>query len=381
MERERKRRKKGEINARERERRARLIDGMSKNEKTRYNKRAAKRKRASRDNQSSVQRQDERASNAIRFRTMWDNQTLAEKRNRRALNSDRMRKCRENQTPQERRKELKANSIRNTLAGKNQGPHVHLFIQKLNANTSADENLCIVAHRNMLMAEFSLPPLQNRIALGMNRVNLLREAKQRACVGIQEGHIPKRYAAAISRDLQKAIDQHAIVCAMESEKESMRGLTQDIVNLLETDPNLPHETKEYFVTKRKLLQVGYDLSIAQKLKEKTQKAAQRVRVEYDIYHKHSKQFRSYLQEINDIGKEAHLKVEDLLKQHASAENSCDKSFRGNAASLKPDGEKIKIMEEEHFSASGYTCNKCKENWFYTRDAVFDHENLCSGNIL
>ena len=268
MERERKRRKKDEINVRDRERRARLIDGMSKNEKTRYNKRAAKRKRASRANQSSVQRQDERASNAIRFRTMWDRQTLEEKRNRRALNSDRMRKYRENQTPEERREELKANSIRNTLAGKNQGPHVHLFIQKLNANTSADKKLRIVAHRNMLMAEFSLPPLQNRIALGMNRVNLLREAEQRALVGIQEGRIPKRYAAAISRNLQKAIDQYAIVCAMESEMESMRGLTQAIVNLLETDPNLPHETKEYFIAKRKLLQVGYDLSVAQKLKKK-----------------------------------------------------------------------------------------------------------------
>ena len=264
---------------------------MSKNEKTRYNKRATKRKRASRANQSSVQRQDERASNAIRFRTMWDRQTLEEKRNRRALNSDRirkyrenktpeerheelklnsdrMRKYRENQTPEERREELKANSIRNTLAGKNQGPHVHLFIQKLNANTSPDKQLCIVAHRNMLMAEFSLPPLQNRIALGMNRVNLLREAEQRALVGIQEGRIPKRYAAAISRNLQKAIDQYAIVCAMESEMESMRGLTQAIVNLLETDPNLPHETKEYFIAKRKLLQVGYDLSVAQKLKKK-----------------------------------------------------------------------------------------------------------------
>ena len=46
--------------------------------------------------------------------------------------------------------------------------------------------------------------------------------------------------------------------------------------------------------------------------------------------------------------------------------------------LQPDKEKYELMEVDHFCASGFTCHKCRERWFYTKRAMVSHEKLCIG---
>ena len=300
------------------------------------------------------------------------NKSFEEKQKELKANCIRMRKHRENQTPEERQEELRANSIRNTLANKIPGPCEKMCIKMLKSNSTVEDKLHIVVYRNMLMAEHSLPAVQNRIAHAQDRINLLRSDQERACDGIKNGSVAKSYAAYISQSLEKAVHLHVLACAMESERESMRDLTRDILDLTLIDSDLPLGTKEYFMAKRELLQAGYDLEISQKASQKTRKVAYKAMLEYESVCRHinntdmqrmAERLGESLKKAKIADKEAYLKVEELKSQHTSAEKLCDKAHYGYIIlqDLQENDEKYKLLEEEHFSASGFTCHKCKDN--------------------
>ena len=364
--RERRKRKKDEINAKDRERRKRKKGDMTEEEKKIFNKKAADRKRASRANQTLQKRQQELTANCAR-----------------------MQSRREKQSPKEKQEELAANSIRNSLAQKIPGPRVKMRIQQLKSNLSDAEKMRIVAHRNMLLARHSVPLMRSRVAGRQAQVDHWRHAREAASVLFHKGRRSERYVALISHYLEKAIKNHSIARALESYRESMRDLTQDLFDLSAIDPNLPDTTKEHLIAKRNLLQTGYDLSQSQKKLQKTLKIYEESEVEYERQLNRATdgvvtltrdndlmRYEQRLQEHFGIYKKAWLGVANLQKQLRRDAKIRGSKFQKYANGLGSNEDEHKLMTEQRRHAGGYLCSKCKHMWFYNYRAAFDHEELC-----
>ena len=103
-----------------------------------------------------------------------------------------IKKRQEAQTEEEKQVELTANSIRNTIAQKmmgprkrgrhnrNRGPRPMLSIRRTDSSLSAEENMRINAHRNLLMAKHSLQIAQKKVACTLHSVQNLRHAQDRS---------------------------------------------------------------------------------------------------------------------------------------------------------------------------------------------------------
>ena len=454
----RRRLKKDAINAKDRERRKRQKEVMTDEERKAHNERAAKRMKASRDCKAGDRKEKERAANRDRMKKKRENETADQKQQRRVAEMEGMRKRRKRYTPHEREKEQAANrtrmrirrdtatqaekqaeraanSIRNTLAKKVPGSRLKLDIKQLKPNLTEEEKLRINAYRNMLMTRHSLPIMQNKAQLAYDRVKRLRAQKERATALTKDGTLPKRYLTVASRELRKAYKNYDIRRALESEREFMQQLAQEIYNLTIINPNQPYTTKRYLCAKRNLLQLGFELALSLREVEKSLKVVQKETKAYEIqqvrnkefiskltrqyksdiqsiaerkknissydssenirmteqqhrdnyemnkihsYNKSITKFESLLENVKDTHKKACLVAEELQKKHASAESELDDAFRVYTEYMED--EEYELIKKEYLEASGVTCEKCRMRWFWNRniESLFDHEKVCKG---
>ena len=244
-------------------------------------------------------------------------------------------------------------------------------------------------------------------------MNKVRDQHKKAIAAIEDGRLPNRYCKMTSQEFKKAKKQYEITRAVESERESMCALTQEIYNLTESDTQHSESLKHYFSAKQRLLQAGFELAISLRELRKSLRGVQKETMVYETQRDHTKHYlsnltRKYksgmmsiieqkrliitpndslerfamsekcikneyeknrmgfykrmirfakeLQNVSDTHKKACLKVEVLQKEHASAESVLDDAFNEECTKYMEKGE-YECFEEEHLGAK-VICVKC-----------------------
>lgn len=322
------------------------------------------------------------------------------------------------------------------MAGNYPGRREKMCIRKLKPTCCAEENLRINAHRNMLMARHSYQSSQRIVLPILKRMDHCQDSLERTDARIEEGTLSERYHTISSRELERAKNKYKIASALESERKSMRDLTQEIYNLSEIDERKPTKMKEYLVAKRKLLQSGYNLAISQASKKKAHKELDVAKALYESSKKcnssilsgHTEHYNMEMQRIAELKenpassyytleniasqeksytdryqgarnhcynniikaakafmktkddyKRACLKLVEFQNQQAAAEKMLDDAFHEYTKFMN--NEEYKPIEEEYLGASGIMCEKCEEAWFWKVDACVNHEDvICKGKV-